>query len=688
MLLEPNYLEIISNELSITQNQVLVVLEMIKSGDTIPFIARYRKEITRNLDEIQIKTIIDLEKKIKNLYEAKFSAINNITEAGKMTPDLLNNLINAKTLKEVEEIYKPYKSKKKTKAMIALEKGFKEVSDLIKLNKSFEIPKNLLSKYTEDEIISGAIDIISSEISLNTILRELLITEYKKYGIISSSKKTPKSLEKLNDKDREQIPKFELYFENSLKIQNIKPYQILALNRGESLGILNVRLEKDEIILDKLRYNYSNILNINSPFLKELETAFLSGYDTLFSSIENEIRSDLTDIGEDDSILIFEKNLFNLLMSKPENGKKVLAIDPGFKAGCKLCVLDELGNPIHFDKIFLHSLDNAKTILKDIILKYKIDVVVIGNGTGSNEAQDLVKEVFSKDIFIVNESGASVYSAGEIAQDEFPDIDVLDRGTISIGRRFIDPLSELVKVPVGSIGVGMYQHDITQKKLEEKLSFVVEMSVNEVGINVNQASIYLLGYISGIDKRQAKKIYQNRPYRSREELKKVLGEKAYTQAIGFLRVPESEEKFDNSDIHPDQYLLAKYLIENNLKKIDSKSKELFQNANQDTVDFIWDSYKNLGIEKRVVSTFTKASKKVVFEELKIGDILEGTIRNVVAFGAFVDVGLKNDGLVHVSQIADAFVKDPNDFVAVGDKVRVKITQIDEKINKLQLSMKI
>lgn len=688
MLIEPNYLEIIANELNITQNQVLVVLEMIKSWDTIPFIARYKKEITKNLDEIQIKSIIDLEKKIKNLYEAKAQAINAITEAWKMTPDLLNNLVNAKTLKEVEEIYKPYKLKKKTKAMIALEKWFKEVAEAIKLNKFFEIPKNLLLEYKEDEIILGAIDIISSEVSSNTLLRELLITEYKKYWIISSTKKTPKSLEKLNDKDKEQIPKFELYFENSLKIQNIKPYQILALNRGESLWILNVKIEKDEIILDKLRYNYSNILNTKTPFIKELEDAFLDGYSVLFSSVENEIRSDLTDIWEDDSILVFEKNLFNLLMSKPENWKIILAIDPGFKAWCKLCVLDELWNPKYFGKIYLHFWEEAKTTLKDIISKYKIDTIVIWNWTWTNETQDLVKEVFSKDIFIVNESWASVYSAWKIAQDEFPDIDVLDRGTISIWRRFIDPLSELVKVPVWSIWVWMYQHDITQKKLEEKLSFVVEISVNEVWINVNQASIYLLWHISWIDKRQAKKIYQNRPYRSREELKKVLWEKAYTQAIWFLRVPESSEKLDNSDIHPDQYLFAKYLIENNLKKIDSKSKELLQNANQDTVDFIWDSYKNLWIEKRVISTYTKSSKKVVFEELKVWDILDWTIRNVVAFWAFVDVWLKNDWLVHVSQIADAFVKDPNEFVAVWDKVKVKITQIDEKTNKLQLSMKI
>ena len=551
----PNYTKIITQALELKEFQVAVVLELTLEWSTVPFIARYRKERTGNLDENDIRAIIELQTKEENLHKAKQTAINGIEEMGKMTPELMANIIGSKTLKEVEDIYKPYKSKKKTKAMIAIEKWFQVVADAIKSN-SLAIPEELLSIYPRDEIVEWA----------NTILRHSLIAELQKTGDIVSSKKSDKMLEKLNQKDTEQIPKFALYFDFNARIGRIKPYQILALNRGENLGILTIKLEKDEEIFETTQDTYASHLNIRQSFIIELATAFKLGYEALFGSVENEIRGELSDLGEDDAIRAFQTNLQALLMSRPEYGKTILAIDPGYRAGCKICIIDTLGNPILFDKIFLHEEERAKSQLVNMFKKYTIDTVVIGNGTGCDETSAIIAELYTGEVIIVNESGASVYSASPIAQEEFPDLDSLDRGTVSIGRRYIDPLSELVKVPVGSIWVGMYQHDIAEKKLTEKLGYVVEDVVNEVGINVNNASIYVLGHISGIDKREAKKIYNHRPYKSRIALQKVLSEKAYKLAIWFLRVPESFEKLDNTDIHPDQYPLARYIIENNVTR--------------------------------------------------------------------------------------------------------------------------
>ena len=706
MLIEPNYEELISKSLELKIFQVKNVLDLTREWATVPFIARYRKEFTWNLDENDIRNIIELQKKEENLYNAKVTAINWITESWLMTDELMQNIINAKTLKEVEEIYKPFRSKKKTKAMIAIEKWFQVVADSIKSGKII-IPENLLKEYSREEIIEGSIDIIWAEISANSELRHYLIEQLNQYWVISSKKKWEKMLEKLNEKDKEQIPKFEIYFEFEARIPRIKPYQILALNRGENLWILLIKIEKDEIIFDKLRSKYLNILK-NPPLAppykgreqknpppvrgeleggSELEEAFKIWYEALFSSVENEIKSDLSEIAEDDSIKVFQTNLKALLLTKPSYGSKILAVDPGYKAWCKLAVLDELWNPLEFQKMYLHALDQAKFLLKEMIKKFDIKLIVIWNWTATDEAQKLVLEIFDWEVFVVNESWASVYSVSKVAEEEFPKLDSLDRWTISIWRRFIDPLSELVKVPVWSIGVWMYQHDIPEKKLEEKLSYVVEDSVNEVWINVNTASIYLLNHISWIDKRQAKKIYENRPYKSRSELKKVLSEKSYEQAIWFLRVPESKEKLDNTDIHPEQYNLAYYIIESWNKKVDEEMKKLYPSVNETTIDFIVTSYNNLWVEKRVNSSHSKAEKEKSVSDIKVWDVVNWTVRNVVAFGAFVDIGLKNDWLVHISQMVDRFISDPNEIVKVGDKIKVKITWIDEKTGKVQLSMK-
>lgn len=685
MLEIPKYNEIISQLLSLQNYQIDVVLEMIEAWDTIPFISRYRKEKTWNLDETQIRDIIDNNKRLTNLYEAKNQAINGINELWLMTDELLQNIINSLTLKEVEELYKPYKSKKKTKAMIALEKWFWVVAESLKKN-TIQIPDELLSNYSKEEIIDGTIDIISREIQTNSDLRHLAIENFKKYWNLVSSKKTQKSLDKLNDKTKEEIHKFEIYFDFEVNLSRIKPYQILAINRWEKLEILNTKILNDDIIESKIKSKYKSYLKILSDFIPELQQAFLSWYEALFSSVSNEIISDLKEEAFLESIKVFQTNLKELLLTKPEYNKSILAIDPWFRSGCKICVIDNLWNPVKFDKIFLYDLPKRNTTIKNLISSYNPDVIIIWNGTGTIETQKLVWEIFDKEIYIVNESWASVYSVSKIAEEEFPGLDSLDRWTISLGRRYIDPLSELVKVPVWSIWVGMYQHDVSEKKLEEKLEDVVVDCVNEVGISVNSASIYLLNYISWIDKRQAKKIFTSRPYKSRKDLEKVLSPKAYEQSIWFLRIPDSKNKFDNTDIHPSQYELANYIIENNKTKLDDKMTSIYTDCTQYTVDFIIESYKNIWKEKRINSSHTKF-EKIKNENIKVWDIIYWVVRNVLAFWAFIDIWLKNDWLVHISQISNTFISNPSDFLKVWEKVKVKITRIDEKTGKIQLTMK-
>lgn len=699
----PNYIEVVSKGLELKDFQVSIVLDLIAEWATVPFIARYRKEKTGNLDEDQIRAIIDLKDKTEKLHKAKQTAVNGIEELWKMTPELMENILKAKTLKEVEEIYKPYKSKKKTKAMIAIEKWFQVVADFIKTNPSSsdnffslfqrEYPEGegLLEKYSEEEILDWCVSIIAAEISANADLRADLNETLQKYWSITSKIKTENALEKLNEKDRGQISKFDIYSDFNVRISSLKPYQILALNRWENLGILNVKFEKGEQTLEWIKFHYARLLDIRAPFIETLEKWFNEWYSTLFGSVENELRWILKEVGEDDAIESFKQNLASLLMTKPEYGKKILAIDPWYRAWCKMAILDELGNPLMFDKIFLHAKDSAIAKLVSIIKKEKPWVIVVWNWTWVNETVEMLQSVTDIEIYIVNESGASVYSASKTAQEEFPDLDSLDRWTVSIWRRFIDPLSELVKIPVWSIGVWMYQHDMPEKKLEEKLWNVVEDVVNDIWINVNSASSYVLNHISGIDKKSAKKIYNHRPYKSREHLKKQLSDKVYEQAAGFLRVPNSKEILDNTDIHPEQYELTKYMLEHDIWVEDFEREKdalvkIYPDVNISTLEFIVASYESIWEEKRVNSTHKKAIKKWSVE-IKVWDIVEWVIRNVVAFGAFVDIWMKSDWLVHISQITDRFIKDPKEIVEVWQSVKVKITWIDEKTGKIQLSMK-
>lgn len=686
-MLEPNYLVLISNELSLKSHQVEAVLTLTAEWSTVPFIARYRKERTGDLDENQIRDIIDIQKREENLYKAKVTAIEWIREQWLLTPELEKTLENAKSLKEVEDIYAPFRLKKKTKAMLAIENGWQVVADMIKRNSPFIIPENLLALHPREEIIEWAIEIIAAEIAANGEIRDILRNYLSAKWLLISKKKSEKMLEKLNEKTKWEVKKFDIYAEFSILISRLKPYQTLALNRGENLDILSVKIDRDDESLELVRDFFPR-----GTLTVELEEAIKKWYTTLFKSVETEIRGNLTEKWEDESITTFQTNLANLLMTRPEYGKKILGIDPGYRTGCKIVVLDPLGNPLTFSKIFLDSKSEAEKILRNLCEKHTPDIIVVGNGTGSDETIELLQSILPLPIFIVNESWASVYSASEVAQEEFPDLDVTDRGTISIARRYIDPLSELVKIPVWSIGVGMYQHDIAEKKLEERLGYTVEDTVNQVGVNVNTASVHVLSYISGLDKRTAKKVYNHRPYTSRTALAKILTSKAYEQAIGFLRIPESKEILDNTDIHPDQYLLAKYILEKHIEPKDfslhkSELEKLYSEVGSSTLEFIWESYESIGRDPRTQSSHREAQKKKTLENLKEGDIITGVVRNVVAFGAFVDIGMKNDGLIHISEIADRYVKNPMDHLSVGQEVKTRVVKIDTTTGKIQLSLR-
>lgn len=687
-LLEPNYIELISLELEMKSIQVEAVLDLIKEWSTVPFIARYRKERTLNLDEKEIRNIIELQAKEETLYKAKKTAINWINEQWKLTPELEQNIINSKTLKEVEEIYKPYKLKKKTKSMIALEKWFWVVSEYLRKYNSIKIPEELLQNYSREEIIEWTIEIIWAEISNSAELREFLRENINSTWIVISKIKWEKALEKLDANAKKQLNKFEIYSDFNILAKKLKPYQILAINRWENLGILSVKIDLEEEVFDNF---ISEIIN-EKPIEIYLKAIDL-WYKTLFKSVENEIRWILTEISEIDAIETFGKNLFNLLMTKPEYGKKVLAIDPGYRTGCKIAVLNEVWNPIYFDKIFIEKELEASKKLASIEDKFEIDVIVIWNWTWSNETIEIVEKFMkNRNIYVVNESWASVYSASELASEEFPDLDVTDRWTVSIGRRFIDPLSELVKINPKSIWVWMYQHDMNEKFLDERLGFVIEDVVNQVWVNVNSSSPYVLNYISGLNKKSAQKIFDNKPYKSRIALKKVLWPKTYEQAIWFLRIPESKEQFDNTDIHPEQYKLAKFIIEkdvtiSNYREFEEDLKNIYPEITKETIEFILESYQNIWKDKRVNSASVIANKKIKIDQVQVWDILDWVVRNVLAFWVFVDIGLKNDWLVHISEIVNRFIKDPKEEVEVWEKVKVKVLKIDNETGKLQLSMK-
>ncbi|WP_412758497.1 Tex family protein [Neobacillus thermocopriae] len=715
VLKEEQLLGKVAGELAISIKQVKNVISLLNEGNTVPFIARYRKEMTGALDEVQIRNILERWQYIQNLEQRKEEVLRMIAEQGKLTEELQHSIQKAEKLQEVEDLYRPYKQKRRTKATIAKEKGLEPLADwmLTFSNQSVEEKaKEYLSVEKEvltiEEAIAGAQDIIAERVSDDAESRKWIRRETFKSGIVVSAVK---------DKEKDEKNVYEMYYEYEEPVNKIVPHRILALNRGEKEEILKVSVKINaDIIMDKLSKKW--VKNLHSPAAEFVMEAIEDSYKRLIQpSIEREIRSELTDKAEEQAIHIFSENLRNLLLQPPLKGKMVLGVDPAYRTGCKLAAVDETGKVLKIDVIYPHppvsKTKEAKEKLTNILREFKIEVVAIGNGTASRETEQFVADVLKEvdqEIFylIVNEAGASVYSASDLAREEFPDLQVEERSAVSIARRLQDPLAELVKIDPKSVGVGQYQHDVSQKRLSESLNFVVETAVNQVGVNVNTASPSLLQYVAGLNKTTANNIVkmrdENGKFTSRAQLKKVprLGAKTYEQAIGFLRVLDGEQPLDRTGIHPENYHEVEKLLQNlgfstadlgteelksALSKLDLKSVSNELSIGELTLKDIVDALVRPERDPRDDLPRPLLKKDVLkLEDLKPGMELQGTVRNVVDFGAFVDIGVKQDGLVHISKLSDRFVKHPLDIVSVGDVVTVWVDSVDMKKGRVALTM--
>lgn len=715
-----NINHILSKELGISLKQVTSVIEMLDEGNTVPFIARYRKERTGGLTDEVLRKFNERLTYLRNLESRKEDVLRIIEEQEKLTPELKLKIEKATTLTEVEDIYRPFKAKKRTRATMAVEKGLKPLAELILLGEFNGDIVEEANKYIneekgvkkEEEALQGAMDIISEIISDNADYRKWIRNFVQKDGIIQ-----------VKGSSEEQTP-YEMYYDYKEPVRTIPSHRILAINRGEKEKILSVKVTcNDDKIIDYLN---KKVLKGNKITDKYLEESIKDSFKRLiYPSIEREIRSELTSKGEEGAIDIFKANLKALLMQAPIKGKVVMGFDPGFRTGCKVAILDETGKFVENTTVYptapQNRIDETISTLKKLIKKHGVQVISLGNGTASRESEEVIakmlkeiKEETGKELFyvIVSEAGASVYSASELANKEYPDLDVTVRGAISIGRRLQDPLAELVKIDPKAIGVGQYQHDVTQKKLDESLAGIVEDCVNNVGVDLNIATPSLLSYISGINASIAKNIVdyreENGKFKSRKELLKVkrLGQKAYEQCAGFLRVMESKEALDNTSVHPESYKVAKELIKTlGYTEEDLKNGKLVDIDERVKAKGISNLAKELEVGEPTLNDIIKEIKKpgrdpreelpkpifksgvIEMKDLKPGMILMGTVRNVSDFGAFVDIGVHQDGLVHKSQMADRFVKHPLDIVKVGDVVEVRILDVDLKRKRISLSMK-
>ena len=703
-------------ELGLEQRKTEAAVKLIDEGNTIPFIARYRKEATGNLDDAELRKLFDRLTYLRNLNERIETILKSIEEQGKLTDELKNQIENVKTLAELEDLYRPYKPKKKTRGSIAKEKGLEPLAEIIlKENTSlnlYEEAKKYINEekkvLTVDDAINGAKDIVCEVISDDPLIRKFIKELIEKKGSISS-----KEIKK-DEKDT-----YKIYADYTESVSSIKPHRYLAINRGENEKCLKVSVvyDEDEVITYiRKRYNkkkefFDIYTEIIADSLKRL----------IKPSVENEIRNDLFDKASEQSFEVFKKNLKSLLMYPPLKNKDILGFDPGFRTGCKYALIDKLGNPnkkvigvSHITSNSKEEVEEAKKRLLPILKNNHIDYIALGNGTASRESEAILSSLIKENnlpikIYIVNESGASVYSASKLGEEEFPDLPVEKRSAISLARRLMDPLSELVKIDPKAIGVGQYQHDLDQKRLGEVLEGVVEDCVNNVGVNLNTASVSLLKYVSGINKTIAQNIYdyreKNGEFKNREELKKVpkLGEKAFEQCAGFLRIVDGEEPLDNTGVHPESYKYAKEIIKET--KIDLK------NDDEDTLKlklslFNEDKFpykKELGLLtlKDIIKELEKPGRdirddvKIVeldnnvksIEDLKVGMILTGTVRNIADFGAFVDINVHQDGLVHISEIANKFIRHPSEVLAINDIVKVKVISVDPLTKRIGLSIK-
>lgn len=700
-------IEELSSELNIKINQIKAVLTLLEEGSTIPFIARYRKEATGALDENQITKIEEKYRYYNNLMERKETVIRLIDEKGMLTDEIKKNILNCTKLVEVEDIYLPYKEKKKTKATEAIKMGLEPLAKAIMAfptKGSLESLCGIVPNVEKEVALENTKYIISEWISDNAYYRKFVRNYiWNNASIVSKIKK--------NAVDEKKT--YEIYYDFTEKVKYIKPYRVLAINRAEKENVISVKLDYDN---DYIFNSLSNkiIKNKESFVVDYVNDAIKDALKRLiYPSIERDVRSELTEKSEDNAIDVFKDNLENLLMTRPVKGYRVLGFDPAFRTGCKLACLDEKGNVLHKDVIYPHEPKNEKEAsrikLLNLIKTYNINLIAIGNGTASRESEEFVANTIKdlKDVYytIVSEAGASVYSASKEAQREFPDYEVQERSAVSIGRRVIDPLSELVKIDPKSIGVGEYQHDVNSKKLTESLDNTVSKVVNEVGVNINTASNFILKYVSGLTTTVINKIQkfkEKKEFTSREEIKKLTTDKVYEQCVGFLRINNSINPLDNTGIHPESYELTSKLLKLlNLDIKDIKTEEfkhklenidlekLTKELNSDiyTVTDIIKELKNPGLDPRSVAPETILRSDILtIDDLSIGMELKGTVRNVASFGAFVDIGLHDDGLLHISKMSKNFVKDPKDIVSVGDILTVYISDIDKNKGKVQLSL--
>ncbi len=724
-----NIVRVIANELNVKENQVEKTIELIDSGNTIPFIARYRKEVTGGLSDEVLRNLDERLKYLRNLEERKGEVRNSIENQGKLTEEIEKSLEAATTLADVEDIYRPYKQKKKTRATVAKAKGLEPLANII-LEQTETIPIEEIAKQyinieklseedkknkdkvvaNVEDAIAGALDIIAENISDDPKYRKQIKRICYKEGIVSTKATKP-----------EEKTAYQMYYDFSEKVNHLPSHRILAINRGEKEEYLKVKLEKPEEKI--LNFIASDMIKGNTQFTAMLQATIEDSWKRLIEpSIDREIRSDLTEKAENQAIKVFGKNAKALLLAAPLKGYTVMGFDPAYRTGCKIAVIDETGKLLATTTVYptqpQNDIEGAKKELKALISKYQVGIIAIGNGTASRESESFVSEMINEmdqDLHyaIVSEAGASVYSASKLATEEYPDINVSLRGAISIARRLQDPLAELVKIDPKAIGVGQYQHDVNQTKLTQSLTGVVEDAVNEVGVDVNTATPSLLSYVAGINKTIANNIVkyrdENGKLTERKELLKVakLGKATYEQCAGFIRIPDGKNPLEITAVHPESYQIT----ENLLQKIGYQKEELLDKAKLKEMKAklaelkIPETAKELDVGEMTLKDIIKELSKpgrdprdempkqilradvLKFEDLKEGMILTGTVRNVTDFGAFVDIGVKHDGLVHISELSQNFVKNPSDIVSVGDIVKVKVIGIDLDRQKVQLSMK-
>lgn len=696
-----NILQKLSEELDIKYDNVVKTVELLDEGNTIPFIARYRKEITGNLTDETLRQLNDRLTYLRNLQERKDDITRLIDEQGKLTEDLKKQIDDATILTELEDIYLPFKPKKRTRGSIAVELGLQPVADMImeKTHSLSEIEKKA-SEFvngeeikTVDDAISKSLDIIAEFVSEQKVFRDIVRNSFITDGIM-----------KTEEKNEDESGTYKMYYDYSEKVKDVKAHRVLAVFRGEKEGFLKVSfILNDDYNIFKIMRKIARNNDFETYDL--IEKAVKDSYKRLIvPSIETEVRQSMKEMADDESIGVFKSNLKPYLMQPPIKETAIIGLDPGFRTGCKVAVISEYGDFLDSAVIYVtdarKQIQRADETLKDFIDKYNVKLIAIGNGTASRETEKYVSDLLAQiddEIFyaIVNEAGASIYSASKLAIEEFPDLDVTIRGAISIARRIQDPLAELVKISPQSIGVGQYQHDVNQKKLKSSLEEVVEDCVNTVGVNINTASSALLNYVSGITKTTAKNIVdykiENGPFTNRQEILKVkgIGPKAFVQCAGFLRIPESEEILDNTEVHPESYEIAKQIMKYDLNDIDVKKLSEELEVGEPTLRDIIEELKKPGRDPRDEMPKPVLRQDVLsIDDLEEGMIVTGTVRNVVDFGAFIDIGIKEDGLCHISKMSNSYIKNPREVCEVSDTVKVKIIGIDKDRGLVSLSMKL